>query len=92
MFLFLAECTCLLCFTADLWLRGPPYAPVQTANGEPHHTLETTSSLVLTQVFYLVCCVAPLLILFCVFSPLCRITMESHSLVPQRLSLPETGA
>lgn len=34
---FLADRTCPLCFTADLWLRGPPYAPVQTANGEPHH-------------------------------------------------------
>lgn len=29
--------------------------------------------------------------LFCSFSPLCRITMESHSLAPQPLSLAETG-
>lgn len=37
-------------------------------------------------------CVAPLLILFCLFSPLCRITMESHFPAPQQLSLAETVA
>ena len=57
------------------------------------HLKQLLSSLVLTQKCFSLfgCCAAPLLIRFCPFSPLCRITMESHSLAP-RLCLAEMGA
>lgn len=43
----------LFCFAADLWLRGPPHAPVQTADGEPQFLalLLTFFSVVLPSAF-----------------------------------------